>query len=692
MSDPRPAELDVTPPRPSVWRNLSFVWLVPILALAVSLGVAWRTFADRGVLIEIAFQNASGVTPGETTVRFRDVVIGAVEDVSFSADLRRVIVYARVDQEIVPYLDAETQFWVVRPEVTTRGITGLSTVLSGVYIAGAWDLEPGESVRRFEGLEQEPLVQPGRDGRRITLRTTDGQRISEGAPVLFRGIEVGRLERPRLTVSGDSIVVDAFVEAPHDRRINEATRFWDTSGFTVSFGAGGLELDVGSLSALLTGGIAFDNLYENASPVGDSYVFNIYADEASARRSLFAPSLGDAVIVSVPFGESVAGLEAGAPVRLNGVRVGEVTAIAARVPEDETTVELVANLAIRADLLGLPEGSGRDDVLAFLEQAVEDGLRARLATASLISAALLVDLVDIEDPVPAAFDRDAQPFPVLPSVRSDLPDFTATAEGLLERINALPIEQLLDQAIALMASIEDLAAADSTRAVPDEVLALLADARSVVNDESTQALPGELREAVAELRAAVADLRESGAVENLASALERADAAAANIATASEDLPLLVDEIRAVAAKANALEAEELVAAATRVLDSADALIGTDEARAIPPALSGALEEVRASLGELRDGGAVGNLNATMASARDAADAVAEATQGLPELSARLQALVTQAEGLIAAYGGRSAFNDDTRAALREVREAARAVAQLARAIERNPNSLLLGR
>ncbi len=691
MSDPRPADFDVTPPRPSFWRNLSFVWLVPILALAVSLGVAWRTFADRGVLIEISFLNAAGVTPGETTIRFRDVVIGTVEDVSFSADLSRVVVAARIDNEIAPFLDADTQFWVVRPEVTSRGITGLSTVLSGVYIAGVWDREAGAAVRAFAGLEAEPLVQPGREGRRITLRSEDGTLISAGAPVLFRGIEVGRLEQPRLTVSGNSIVVDAFIEAPHDRRISAATRFWDTSGFSVSFGAGGLELDVDSLATLITGGIEFDSVYEGGAPVGDGYVFTIFADEAEARRSLFVRSTADAVTLAVPFGESVAGLEAGAPVQLDGVRVGEVTAIAAQVVEGSPTVDLVANIAIEPGRLGLPEGAGEEETLDFLEAATANGLRAQLATASLISASLIVELVTLEDAAPAALDRDAEP-PVLPSAPSNLPDFTASAEGLLERINALPIEELLEQGISLLASLEDLAAAESTRAVPDEVLALLADARSVVNDEATRALPAEIRDAVADLRATVAELREGGAIANLSGALERANLAAANIASASEEFPALVEDLRAVAAKANSLEAEELVAAATRVLDSADALIGTEEARAIPPALSSALDQVRDTLAELRAAGAVENVNATLASARSAADAVAEATEGLPELSARLEALVTQAEGLIGAYGARSQFNDETLTALREVRAAARAVAQLARTIERNPNSLILGR
>ncbi len=694
MTDPAPAELDVSTAKPSFWRNLSFVWLVPILALVVSLALAWQNFSDRGVAITITFQSASGVTPGETTLRFRDVVIGTVEHVTFTEDLTKVLVRARVDKDVAPFLDDDAQFWVVSPKVSARGISGLSTVLSGVYIEGAWDQEQSEARQSFEGADGPPLVQPGRAGKRISLVTTDGSLISEGAPVFFHGIEVGRLERPRLTVSSDAIVVDAFIEAPHDRRLNSATRFWDTSGFSVSLGGAGLTLDFDSLASVVAGGVEFDTIYEGGLPVSAGHVFQIYPDEPEARRSLFARSTANAVTVAAEFGESLGGLEPGADVTYGGLKVGEVSTISADIEDsgDGPKIRLLANLAIEPDRLGLPLAAGKAEVLDFLDSAVADGLRARLAAANLFSSALIVELVEIPDAEPAVFLRDATPVPVLPSVVSNLPDFTATAEGVLERINSLPIEELINQAISLMASIESVASAESTRAAPDAVVALLEDTRALVNDEATRALPGDIRAAVADLRAVVAELKEGGTLENLASALARADAAAANIATASEKFPALVEDLRAVAAKANSLEAEELVAAATRVLDSADKVLGTDAARDLPPSLNAALGEIRATLADLREGGAVENANATMASARSAADAVAEAAEGLPDLSARLEQLVARSEALLAAYGDRSAFNEETLAALREVRSAARAVSQLARAIERNPNSLLTGR
>ncbi|NVK16898.1 MAG: MCE family protein [Rhodobacteraceae bacterium] len=694
MTTPDPAPMNITARRPSLWRNLSLVWLVPLAALAVSLGVAWKAYSERGVLITISFENASGIAANETTVRYRDVVIGRVEKVGFAGDLSEVSVRARIDKEIAPYLDADATFWVVRPEVSARGISGLSTVLSGVYIEGSWDQELGTAQTAFQGADGPPLEQPGRGGRRITLRTDDGRMISEGAPVLFRGIEVGRLETPRLTVSGDSIVVDAFIEAPHDRRINSATRFWDSSGFSVSIGPSGLSLDVDSIASLVAGGIEFDSVFDGGQSVGPGTVFDIHTDEAAARRTAFARTLSGGVAVAVAFAESVAGLASGAEVQLRGVKVGEVSSLNAAIQSgsDEAEVRLIAKLLLEPALMGLPRGADEAEALDFLDKAVAGGLRARLASASLFSSELIIELVTLEDAEPAVFARTAEPFPQLPSAPSDLPDFTATAEGMLERINALPVEELMAQVIATLASIENLASADSTRQTPAAAVALLEDARALVTDPGTRALPGELHGAVADLRAMLTELQQGKAAAKLTAALDQGSQAAASLAAASDELPALVADFRALADKANSLEAEELIRSASQLMESADAVIGTEGARALPPALTAALEEMQATLVDMRQGGLVENANATMASARGAADAVAAAAEGLPALSARLERLVAQSEALIASYGARSSFNSETLDALREIRTAARAVSQLARKIERDPNSLLFGR
>ena len=85
-TDPPAPEIEA-PEAEGKSRRISAVWLVPLLALLLALGVAWNTYARRGPTIDIVFDDAAGVIAGQTTVRFRDVAVGVVERLSLSGDL-----------------------------------------------------------------------------------------------------------------------------------------------------------------------------------------------------------------------------------------------------------------------------------------------------------------------------------------------------------------------------------------------------------------------------------------------------------------------------------------------------------------------------------------------------------------------------------------------------------------------------
>jgi len=687
-------EMDVKPSKRSPWRNLSLVWLVPILALAVSLGVAWQSYSNKGTLVTIVFKDAAGITPKDTTIRFRDVIIGQVEDVTFTKDMSHVEVSARIQKDVAATLAPDTLFWVVRPEVSARGISGLSTVLSGVYIDTAWTPVTASKARAFDGLSETPLIRPGHLGTRVMIRSKNGSSLTPGAPVFFRGMEVGRLDTPRLSETGDSTDVEAFINAPYDKFLTTDSRFWNMAGFSVTLGPSGLNLNVASLGSLLTGGVAFENVVSGGDVVTDSTMFRLFADEAAARDSIFTQLSANSVKMSVIFSESVSGLASGAPVEFRGLRVGQVSSIGAFIAKTPagSTVNLRAVLSIDPQSLGLSADASAEATRSFIEKLVSEGLRARLATTSIFSSALKIELADIPDATAAKLVNDADGTPIIPSIKSNLPDFTATAEGVLKRINNLPIEAVMNQAVSLMASVEALASSPGAQRAPDAIVGLVDDARNLIGQDSTQAIPGELRGVIADLRSIVADFKDKGAIDQLSSALTSLDKASANIATASGDLPALITDLRAIATKVKDLKAEELVAAVTRVMDSADALISSDGAKSIPPALASALSEVQAALRDLRAGGAIENTNATLASAREAADAVATAAKNFPDVTAQLDSVISKTDALLSAYGEKSTFNAETLDLLRELKTAAKAVSQLARKIERNPNSLITGR
>lgn len=163
MSDTdTPTSVTIESARASLWERASIVWLVPLGALLIALAIAWNHWQSRGPLIEITFLNASGIRAGETEVKFRDVTVGLVERLTLESDMQNITAEVRLDKNVADYVDDGAVFWVVRPEVTTRGVSGLDTVLSGVFIEGDWDSTIGNAQFAFDGLETAPLLSPAK--------------------------------------------------------------------------------------------------------------------------------------------------------------------------------------------------------------------------------------------------------------------------------------------------------------------------------------------------------------------------------------------------------------------------------------------------------------------------------------------------------------------------------------------------
>lgn len=676
---PSPAEMEVRPMREGILARLSFVWIVPVVALVISLGVAWQNFTSRGPLIEISFSSASGITAGETVLKYRDVTVGRVEDVSFDEGLGDVLVNVRVNKDIAPYLDDDAVFWVVQPNVSLRGISGLDTVLSGVYIAGDWDREADVAQSQFIGLEDTPALAPNRPGTQITLRARNAEALSEGVPVLHKGIRVGYIDQPELGPDGESVISTAFINAPYDRLITDETRFWATSAFSINVNTSGLSVDVASLASLLEGGIEFDTVVSGGEPLGDDPVFDIFENATVASESLFSDPDLPTFDLAVLFDGTIAGLRRGSEVRFKGVRVGQVNEISAVVVDDandQLAVDLRAVLGVEPARMGLPEDASDEEVRAFFDTLVTNGLRARLVTGSLLSGALTVELLQLDDAPAVDFDPAGDPYPVLPTTDNLITDVTATAEGVLQRIQSLPIEDVFNSAINLMNAVEDVARNEDLQQAPGSLVALLDEARALVASEDIQAIPADLRGVISGVGNIVLSAEEAQLVTQLDAALSTANVTLANVAQGTANLPALSAEAEALLAKVNALQLAALLTQTENTLNAAEVLLSGEDMQALPGAVNGLLTEGQTTLAEARaliasddlqaipgdirgvianvdgivlsaqDAQLVAQLSDTLTAANAAATNVAAGTENLSALSAEAEALIAKLNAL----------------------------------------------
>jgi paraquat-inducible protein B len=247
---------DSNPPIPVIRkpRRWSLVWVVPVVTLVLSGWLVLRELRQSGPTIEISFADGTGIEPDRTRVMHKGVTVGVVKQVTLDKSLQKVIARVELDRAAAPLARQETKFWIVRPEVSLRGITGLGTILSGPTIA----VLPGGGGERksFEGLVDAPR-DPQKPARTFILRAADVRSLTENSPVYYRGLEAGYIEDLQLSPDASTVLVRVRIFEPYFALVRSRTRFWNASGFDMKLGLSGAKIETESLQSILAGGVSF---------------------------------------------------------------------------------------------------------------------------------------------------------------------------------------------------------------------------------------------------------------------------------------------------------------------------------------------------------------------------------------------------------------------------------------------------
>jgi paraquat-inducible protein B len=135
-------------------------------------------------------------------------------------------------------------------------------------------------------------------------------------------------------------------------------------------------------------------------------------------KHLFA----DTTEVVVVFSGSVAGLGVGSPVTFRGVKIGEVKSMKIHVNARANSGVIPVRLELDRDRVAWTGEGGQPNGTAGLRQGVAAGLRAQLASQSLITGQLSIDL-DFHPEAPPAPARTEDGMFEIPSIPSDLQNF-----------------------------------------------------------------------------------------------------------------------------------------------------------------------------------------------------------------------------------------------------------------------------
>lgn len=461
--------------QPRNWSS-RFIWIIPILALIVGIGLGVKVILERGPTITVSFKSGEGLEAGKTHVKYKDVIIGVVKTVDLSEDHKEVVATIQMDRKASDFLREDTHFWIVRPRITASGVSGLGTLFGGSYIAADLGLSK-ENRESFVALESPPILTRDVPGRKFKLHAPNLGSHDIGTPVYFRRLMVGEVVAYDLDKDGKGVTIDVFVHAPYDKYVRSNTRFWNASGIDVSVGATGINVQTESLISVLAGGIAFEgpppNFDGNDQISGANQIDQLADTEEAASDAIFQlfstrdlamkqpDSRVDRYVIN--FKQSVRGLSVGAPVDFRGVTIGEVLSIGALVDPKDFTITQPVMINLYPDRLRLrtmangkpyPPPKNDEERLQRYQRMIDRGFRAQLRTANILTGQQYIAVDFFPDAPKYTLNAKAKPL-VFPSIQGNLEDMEKSVAGIVKKLDTetLPdLNKTLKSADALLSN------------------------------------------------------------------------------------------------------------------------------------------------------------------------------------------------------------------------------------------------
>ena len=488
MSETSPRTVEAAPAaesRSTRWPGL--VWALPIAALLIVAYLGLRALSDRGVDVVVTFSSAAGARVGDTKVIYQGLEAGRVTKIVLARDGRHVEMTLRLDPHSRPALTTATRFWLVGAKPSLTDIASVKAALAGVTI-GMAPGEGGRATRRFKGMDEPPIVDPGTEGSAYTLIANVLGPVRPGSTVLYHGQEIGKITSAQF--SGlNTFRIGVFVYKPYDALIRPGAEFWAASPFQVSLTGAGFSTNIAPADTVFAGGVDFDlpasAAHATPSPAGSTFV--LYKSQGEAKQGLSGPEILYTLVLKGPVGD----LGDGATVKLMGFQVGEVRdnqlmfdartglpysrVVAAIYPH-----RIGAGPADTTDLVATSLPRGATD--AKIDELLAHGYRAKLSQSPPLIGGLSINLQPVKG---AGVGRlgAAEPYPVIPTDVSggDIDDLTSQADEILRKVNQMPIaaigedvRQITERLSGLLNSprlTDSLAHLDSTLAQVDQMMA-----------------------------------------------------------------------------------------------------------------------------------------------------------------------------------------------------------------------------
>ncbi|WP_373778685.1 MlaD family protein [Glaesserella sp.] len=204
--------------------------------------------------ITLIAKDASKLSKG-MPIKYMGLTVGSIESLQLDNAKKQIKATAYIEGQYFPIVARTgSKFSAISPEVNTTGFKNLDAALQNYINVDAGN---GERKTQFQIGDTDTVQTQYGSGFPIILETSDADGITPQAPVMYRGMQVGIVQRLSLSELGDRVQIHLAINNQYKHLVRKNSEFWASTGYTMDISLSGVSMNSGSMSQLLNGGISF---------------------------------------------------------------------------------------------------------------------------------------------------------------------------------------------------------------------------------------------------------------------------------------------------------------------------------------------------------------------------------------------------------------------------------------------------
>ena len=280
--------------------------------------------SQQGLHITLNITNTNNLPDG-AGILFKGHGIGRINTIRYDTSTQLFHAEAIIDPAFAEMVTDNAQFWIEKTAVSFSKIENLGNLISGDYIGFMHSENYQTEQQKTEFTLQNDQLSP--EYLAITLITDNAHGLTEGAPISYKGLTIGKISSLTLTKDSKRIKVIASISNQYRYLITKKSKFHLLSGIDFKASLKGVTISSKPLQNIIQGGIALYNKYPVMKGTATKALkkgqkFHLYASKEMAKlgKNIIAAPLKVSLL-----SKELPSVSIGSPVYYHKLQVGEVS-------------------------------------------------------------------------------------------------------------------------------------------------------------------------------------------------------------------------------------------------------------------------------------------------------------------------------------------------------------------------------